>query len=90
MADNFAIIVRRGENAEAPRIDWNEPSAPVQKGDVVGYMRGTAFDGTQMQVAILAGEDVPVAAKWPLFVGIGAVGGVFLRQRIKPRGRAKR
>ncbi|HET6645374.1 MAG TPA: D-alanyl-D-alanine carboxypeptidase family protein [Fimbriimonadales bacterium] len=90
MADNFAIIVRRGENAEAPRIDWNEPSAPVQKGDVVGYMRGTAFDGTQMQVAILAGEDVPVAAKWPLFVGIGAVGGVFLRQRIRPRSRAKR
>ncbi|MBA3727185.1 MAG: D-alanyl-D-alanine carboxypeptidase [Armatimonadetes bacterium] len=92
LAQDFFVIFRRDHAASQPSIEWEEARAPLQRGQVLGYVNATSFDGQQVRAAIVATDDMPGAPPWQALAAIGAVTGsvVFgLRRRQRPRSRPR-
>jgi len=92
LAQDFFVIFRRDHTAGRPSIDWEETRAPLRRGQVLGYVNATSFDGQQVRAAIVATDDMPGAPPWLALAAIGAVCGsvVFgLKRRQRPRTRRR-
>ncbi|MGI8923234.1 MAG: D-alanyl-D-alanine carboxypeptidase family protein [Fimbriimonadales bacterium] len=93
LAQDFFVIFRRDHTGGRPTIEWVEARAPLQRGQVLGYVNATSFDGQRVRAAIVSTDDMPGAPPWQALAAIGAVCGsvVFgLRRRRRPRPRHRR